>query len=196
MTRKLLQTKRDYADYIATYMYNNHISYKTLEETKQTWRQEREYDANIEAELITKSLLFMSLLDGELDLVFRKKVANFIAGYLSVYTSKSNEYASCKSQREKEAKARLALNDVFTKWMDGVEAAKKSRKVTKSKRKRVTVTKPKDTTSTKCEVQKDGRVVQKIIIGSKEHRIMYQNVAEYRQKRDADFARVMNEHKL
>lgn len=36
MTRKLLQTKHDYVDYIAMYMYNNHISYKTLEETQQS----------------------------------------------------------------------------------------------------------------------------------------------------------------
>ena len=83
---------------------------------------------DIEAELITKSLLFMSLLDGDLDLVFRKKIANYIAGYLAVYTSKSKEYANCKNQQEKEAKARLILNGVFTKWIDGVEATKKNRR--------------------------------------------------------------------
>ena len=198
MTRKLLQTKHDYVDYIAMYMYNNHISYKTLEETRQSWRQERAYDIDIESELITKSLLFMSLLDGDLDLVFRKKIANYIAGYLAVYTSKSQKYANCKNQQEKEATARLVLNGVFTKWIDGVEATKKNRKAAKkkAKRKRIVTPKPMDTTRTICEVQSDGSVVQKIGVGSRAHKITYQNITEYKQKRDADYARVMKEYHM
>lgn len=191
MTHKLLQTKDDYVDYIATYMHDN-ISYKTLEQTPQSWRQERAYDIDIETELITKSLLFMSLLDGDLDLVFRKKIANYIAGYLAVYTSKSKEYANCKNQQEKEAKARLALNGVFTKWIDGVEATKKKRKAAKKKPKRKP--KPMYTTRTICEIQSDGSVVQKIWVGSCAHTITYQNIKEYKQKHDADCARVMKKY--
>ena len=36
MTQKLLQTKREYDDFISTYMYNNHMSFKTLEEVKKS----------------------------------------------------------------------------------------------------------------------------------------------------------------
>ncbi len=198
MTQKLLQTKREYDDFISTYMYNNHMSFKTLEEVKKSWRKDRAYDAKIEAELITKSLLFMSLLDDELDLNFRKQMLNHIASYLSVYTSKAPEYASYEDQNKKEAAARSALNKTFSTWLNGVEAAKKNRKVAKQRVKRKHTTAPKitDTTRTKCEIQKDGTVLQLVTVGKKTHTFTYPNVAAYKQQRDLDCARVMREHHL
>ena len=198
MTQKLLQTKREYDDFISTYMYNNHMSFKTLEEVKKSWRKDRAYDAKIEAELITKSLLFMSLLDDELDLNFRKQMLNHIASYLSVYTSKAPEHASYEDQNKKEAATRSALNKTFSTWLNGVEAAKKNRKVAKQrvKRKRVAAPKITDTTRTKCEIQKDGTVLQLVTVGKKTHTFTYPNVAAYKQQRDLDCARVMREYHL
>lgn len=198
MAKEFFQTKCDYDDFISTYMYNNHMSFKTLEEVKKSWRKDRAYDAKIEVELITKSLLFMSLLDDELDLNFRKQMLNHIASYLSVYTSKAPEYASYEDQNKKEAAARSALNKTFSTWLNGVEAAKKNRKVAKQRVKRKHTTAPKvtDTTSTKCEIQRDGTVLQLVTVGTKTHTFTYPNVAAYKQQRDLDCARVMREHHL
>lgn len=193
MARKFLQTKRDYMNYISKYMYDNHISFKTLEETKQTWRQEREYDAKIEQELIIKSLLFMSLLDSDLDLRFRTKVAKFIARYLSVYTSKSNECAECGTQEEKQTKAYNLLHDVFAKWLDGVEAAKATRKMAKKAQKQ-SKPKPQAQTRTRCSVKKDGSYVQTIKVGGKTHILTYPNMATYKLNHDLDCARIMAQY--
>lgn len=193
MAQKLLQTKRDYIDRISKYMYENHISYKTLEETKETWRQEREYDVNIEQELITKSLLFMSLLDKDLDLGFRTKVANFIARYLSVYTSKSPECAECATQKEKQTKAYNLLHEVFAKWLDGVEAAKEARKIAKKAQKKPKP-KPQIQSRTRCSINKDGSYVQTIKVGGKTHTLTYPNMAAYKRDRDLDCARIMAQY--
>ena len=192
MAQKLLQTKRDYIDRISKYMYDNHISYKTLEETKKTWRQERDYDVKIEQELITKSLLFMSLLDSDLDLRFRTRVANFIARYLSVYTSKSPECAECGTQEEKQTKAYNLLHEVFAKWLDGVEAAKKTRKTAKKAQKKSNP-KPQIQSRTKCSINKDGSVMQVIRVGDETRRITYPTMAAYKLNRDLDYTRVMTE---
>lgn len=193
MAQKLLQTRRDYINYISKYMYDNHISYKTLEETKATWRQEREYDVNIEQELITKSLLFMSLLNKDLDLNFRTKVANFIARYLSVYTSKSPEYAECDTQEAKQAKAYNALQEVFAKWLNGVEIAKKARKKAQKAKKKP---KPKlqIKSHTRCSVNKDGSYVQTIVVDGKTHTLTYPDINAYKHKRDEDCARIMAQY--
>ena len=193
MAQKLLQTKRDYIDRISKYMYDNHISYKTLEETKQTWRQEREYDAEIEQELVTKSLLFMSLLNRDLDLSFRTRVAKFIARYLSVYTSKSKEYADCGTNEEKLTKAYTALDEVFAKWLDGVEAAKATRKMAKKAQKE-SKPKPQIRSRTKCSIKKDGTYVQTINVGGKTHTLTYPNMATYKLNHDLDCARIMAQY--
>ena len=105
MAKKLIETKRDYENYIAEYMHKNHISFKTLEQTKQTWRTERAYDATIEAELVSTSKVFMLLLRNDLNMDFRRRLVNFMSNYLAVYVSKSKEYANIVDAAARQERA-------------------------------------------------------------------------------------------
>ncbi len=130
MAQRLVQAKHDYMNHISQYMHDNHISYKTLEETKATW-QERAYDATIEDALINQSLLFFNALDKELNIDFRKKLAHFMANYLSAYIAKAPRYEHCKNTKTKQAKAMLTLKNLFTEKLKRDEETRKARKASK-----------------------------------------------------------------
>ena len=194
MAKMLLQTKRDYMDYIAKYMYENHISYKTLEQTKKTWRTERAYDTMIEEELISVSKLFISLLRHNLDLNFRRRLVNFMANYLAVYTSKSKEYANITDARARHEHAYVKLNNNFLVWLNSTEqikAAHKPRNTQTPQKPRTEKAAPKHQ---KHILKQDGKIIQEITFGDEKVSFTYEDLAEYRKKCRADFARTVSAH--
>lgn len=192
MAKRLLQVKRDYITHIAEFMYAHHISFKTLEQTKQTWRTERAYDASIEQELIDKSKLFLSLLDKELDLNFRRRLVNFMANYLAVYVSKSKEYANIQDAKARQNHAYIKLNNEFLIWLNGLQANKALRKTNKKPRKPVqTQQEPKY----EKHLSKQGdKVIQEITFRNETIKFTYENMKEFRRNYRADIARIIGAH--
>ncbi|MBO4700504.1 MAG: hypothetical protein J5620_02005 [Alphaproteobacteria bacterium] len=195
MVKKLMQTKRDYENYISEYMYENHISFKTLEQTKQTWRTERAYTEQIEAELIKKSKLFMSLLPKELDLKFRQRSANFIADYLSVYVSKSKEFADEKDATKRKAKAYAKINNQMLIWLNAVQQNKKARKSKPEPKETAQKTHKKSGPKYKKYLMKQqGKVIQEITFGNEKVTFTYDDMQTFRRNYRTDIARVINTH--
>ena len=195
MAKKLMQTKRDYENYISEYMYEHHISFKTLEQTKQTWRTERAYTEQIEAELIKKSKLFMSLLPKEPDLKFRQRLANFIADYLSVYVSKSKEYADEKDATARKNKAYTKLNNHFLIWLNTVQENKKTRESNNGTTKTAQKTHKKSGPKYKKYLMKQGgKVIQEITFGNEKVTFTYDDMQTFRRNYRTDIARVINAH--
>lgn len=195
MAKKLMQTKRDYEDYIAEYMHAHHISFKTLEQTKQTWRTERAYDPQIEFELIKVSKLYISLLDKSLNLNFRRRLANFMANYLAVYVSKSKEFADIHDAAARQNHAYVKLNNEFLIWLDSVQAKKALRKSAQQSKKPVQQAKKKDTPKYQKHLSKQGeKVVQEITFGNETIKFTYENMTEFRRNYRADIARVIGAH--
>lgn len=128
-SKRLLEAKQFYEDYIVYYMYEHHISFKTLEETKESWRTERPYNANIEKELIEKSITFLNTLPNEVNLDFRKSVAYHMAEYLSEYIAKNPGYAKYKNGAQKRATS--TLKDRFVEHAEKQEERKKAKKARK-----------------------------------------------------------------
>ena len=194
MAKMLLQTKRDYENYIAEYMHAHHISFKTLEQTRQTWRTERAYDVKIEEELISVSKLFFSLLRYDLNLNFRCRLANFMANYLAVYTSKSKEYANITDARTCQEHAYVKLNNDFLMWLNSVQkkkAAHKSRNTRKAQK--VRTEKPIKKYQKRL-LKQDNKIIQEITFGNEKVSFIYKDVAEYRKKYRADLANITSEH--
>ncbi len=127
--QRLSEEKNKYVDYIADFMYRNHMSFKTLDATKASWREDREYNKNIEDELITQSITFLNILDKELNVDFRKKLARFMATYLSVYIAKAPRFA--KYTNKKQSKALSELTNLFMDKLTKDEANRTTRKVAK-----------------------------------------------------------------
>ena len=187
MAKKLNQVKHDYINHIGEYMYNNHSSFMTLEETKNHWREKRAYDPAIEQELIKQSLLFVSLLENDLDLKFRQRLLNYIANYLSVYTSKSTEFNGDKNR------AYSKLSWLFLSWLNSWDAAKKLRKAAKNQKRRPKAKKTVAKKSTKPAVhlfQEDTKIVQKITIDGATHTFEYESFYEYRKMRNQNIAAI------
>lgn len=183
MARMLLQTKRYYMNYVSKYMHENHISFKTLEETKQTWRTERAYDVTIEEELINVSKLFMSLLDKQLNLQFRQRMINFIANYLAVYVSKSKEFAEFKDSKARFDRAYVKINNNLLIWLNS-----NLKKQDDTNIKPVTIA-PK---YKKRVLQQDNQVVQEITFEKEKLSFVYDSMAEYRKKYRTDLERAIS----
>ena len=195
MAKKLMQTKRDYEDHIAKYMHENHISFKTPEQTKQTWRTERAYDELIEKELIETSKIFVLLLDKQLDLIFRRRLVNFMANYLAVYVSKSKEFADIKDATARQNRAYVKLNNEFLIWLDSVQANKALCKSSKQHKKPVQKTDKKDEPKYQKHLSKQGeKVVQEITFKNETVKITYENMKEFRKNYRADIARIIGAH--
>jgi len=194
MAKKLLQTKRDYMNYVSKYMHENHISFKTLEETKQTWRTERAYDATIEEELISISKLFFSLLRCDLNMDFRRRLANFMANYLAVYTSKSKAYADITDARSRQEHAYVKLNNEFLLWLDSMQKIKVDYKAgINQKAQRIHTSKPEQKYK-KRVLKQDDKVIQEITFEKEKVSFMYDNMAEYRKKYRTDLANAISMH--
>ena len=192
MAKRLKQTKYDYINFIAEYMHKHHISFKTLDQTKQTWRIDRAYTEQIEQELINTSKLFMSLLDQDLNLQFRARMVNFIARYLAVYVSKSKEFADEANADERMERAYTKLNDQMLIWLDSNMKAKKStHKATASQKPVVAAPKPE---YTKRVLKQDDKIVQEITFGNEKVSIFYDDLKSYRANFRADLQRVVGAH--
>lgn len=194
MAKMLLQTKRDYMDYVSKYMHENHISFKTPEQTKQTWRAERAYDPTIEAELISISKLFFSLLRCDLNLDFRRRLANFMASYLSVYTSKSKEYDDITDARTRQERAYAKLNNKFLLWLDSIQKIKADHKAGINQKAQKIHTGNPEQKYKKRVLRHGGKVVQEITIGSEKISFTYEDLTEYRKKYRADLANAISAH--
>lgn len=192
MSKMLLQTKHDYENYIAKYMHENHISFRTLEQTKQTWRVERAYDATIEEELVSISKLFVSLLKNDLNLDFRRRLANHMANYLAVYTSKSKEFANIADVRLRQEHAYVKLNNDFLIWLSSIQKIKNASK-SKTTKKKPQAGKPAPKYQ-KHILKQGGKVIQEIVFGNEKVSFTYENLMEYRKKRHADFACTIASH--
>lgn len=194
MAKKLIETKRDYENYIAEYMHKNHISFKTLEQTKQTWRTERAYDATIEAELVSTSKVFMLLLRNDLNMDFRRRLVNFMSNYLAVYVSKSKEYANIVDAAARQERAYVKLNNDFLMWLNSIQTIKKSHKEAIQQK----TQKPhKEKTAPKYKkhlFKQDAKIIQEIDFGKEKVIFTYENMAEYRKNYRADFARTIAVH--
>lgn len=192
MAKKLKQTKYDYINFIAEYMHKHHISFKTLEQTKQTWRIERAYTQQIEQELIDASKLFMSLLDQDLNLQFRARMVNFIARYLAAYVSKSKEFADAPNADARMDRAYTKLNNQLLIWLDsGMKAKKSTHKATAPRKPMVAAPKPK---YTKRVLKQDDKIVQEITFGNEKVSIFYDDLKAYRANFRADLQRVIGAH--
>ena len=190
MAKKLNQVKHDYINHIAEYMYGNHSSFMTLEETKNHWREKRSYDPAIEQELINQSLLFMSLLEKDLDLKFRQRVLNYIANYLSVYTSKSPEFNGDKNR------AYSRLNWLFLSWLNAWDAARKVRKAAKNQKQHPKTQKTSAKKSAKPMThlfREDTKIVQKVTVDGLTHTFEYESFCEYRKLRNQNIATIKAE---
>lgn len=192
MAKRLLQVKRDYVEHIAEFMYAHHISFKTLEQTKQTWRTERAYNPSIEEELINTSKLFLSLLDKELDLNFRRRVVNFISNYLSVYVSKSKEYADIKDMATRQNHAYIKLNNEFLIWLNSVQENKALHKSVQRRGK--PVQKQEKPKYQKYLSKQGDKVIQEITIGNEKVTFTYNDMKTFRQNYRADIARIIGAH--
>lgn len=129
MSKRISQEKQNYTDTIVAFVHQNYTSLLTRDETRDTWRRHRAYDPVIEQELIAQSLLFVSLLDNDLNKTFRQKMLNFIARYLCVYTARSKE------MNNDENRAYAKLNSYFSKWLDNKETIRIAKKIERKNKK-------------------------------------------------------------
>lgn len=198
MPKRLNVEKTAYVNKIAEFMHANHTSFWTVDETREKWRKFRRYDKKIENELMSQSILFMSLLDSELDHDFRAKMLRFIARYLSVYVARAPEL------KGDEAKACEQLNTFFDAWLK-ISEKRKSDSKAKAKKQATTTTKPQKTrkqANKPCDKhlskKSDGKIVQKITItaGTQTTIIetVYDSLKEYQRRHRADFRRIIDEH--
>ncbi len=195
MPKRLNVEKTAYVNKIAEFMHANHTSFWTVDETREKWRKFRRYDKKIENELMSQSILFMSLLDSELDHDFRAKMLRFIARYLSVYVARAPEL------KGDEKKACEQLNTFFDAWLK-VSEKRKSEVKTKKKTKTKFVPKKTQNEPKQCDkrlsIESSGKIVQKITI-KKDGQITtiettYNNLKEYQRRHQADFRRIIGEH--
>jgi hypothetical protein len=198
MPKRLNIEKTEYVNKMAEFMHANHTSFWTLDETREKWRKLRQYDKKIESELISQSILFMSLLNSELNHDFRAKMLNFIARHLSVYVARAPEFNG------DEKKACTQLNSFFTAWLKMAEKRKSDSKANAKKRQApvVKAQKKQKPANKKCDrhlsTGSDGKIVQKITIKTEGKvttiETVYDNLKEYQRNHRADFQRIIREH--
>ncbi len=194
MEPQITQTQRDFENYISQHMYENHSSFKTFEQTKQTWRTQRAYTEQIEKEIIKKSLIFLSLIDKSCDMKFRRALANFMADYLSVYVSKSPKYADNTNMRARTDRAYTDLNNRFLTWIESARATKKEQKPVKKPKPapRAPETQP---LYTKVILRQGDTIIQEITLRDKTVvRFTYPDFTTYRRNRNTDLMNVLKEH--
>ena len=191
MNTQLNQAKQEYEEYISRYMYEHHTSFKTFEQTKQTWRTERAYTEQIEAEIVKKSLLFLSLLDKSFDINSRRDLANFMADYLSVYVLKSPKYASDIDMTMRKNRAYTELNNRFLIQLDFIRkrmSKSESSKPTKGASNPMLAQNTVKLTYNRIILKQDDMIIQKITLNDKTvAQFTYPDLATYRRKRNKDF---------
>ncbi len=190
MAKRLNIEKTAYVSKIAEFMHQNHTTMWTLEETREKWRTERPYSKTIEQELIQKSLLFMSLLDSDLNHDFRAKILRFMARYLSVYVARS---AELNGDTEKACAQLDAFFDAWLKLSEKRKSDSKNRSKQKFAKKSdaVSAKKP-EPAYTKHVFKKGGKLYQEIVLRTGEKFIFaYESTREYRLQRMADIASVI-----
>ena len=123
MAKRLNVEKTAYVERIVNFMHKNHNSmWWSLDETREKWRREYPFSKKVLDEIIHESVLFMNLLDAELNYDFRKKMLNFISNYLCVYAARDPEMENDENRAYKQ------LNAFFDAWLKTSEERKSESK--------------------------------------------------------------------
>lgn len=182
MAKRLDVEKRAYVERIVNFMHKNHTTMWSLDETREKWRRQRAYDKKISEDLIHESILFMNLLDSELNTDFRKKMLNFISNYLCVYMAKA------PGLDDDENKAYNQLNAFFNAWLKNKVQRKSNgksdthQKPTRPAKKQSNTTKPYRTLVSTGE---GGKIKQEIVLeNGQKYTYEYPDMDAYRKQRE------------
>ncbi len=192
MAKRLNVEKTAYVERIVNFMHKNHNSmWWSLDETGQKWRREYPFSKKVLDEIIHESVLFMNLLDSELDNIFRKKMLNFISNYLCVYAARDPEMENDENRAHEQLKA------FFGAWFKTSEQRKSD---SKSKKQRTPSQSDGKISApvpdyTKRVYKQGGKVIQEITKNSGETiKFTYDDMRAYRMQRMADLVAVVGTH--
>jgi len=190
MAKRLNIEKSAYVERIVNFMHKNHNSmWWSLDETGQKWRREYPFSKNVLDEIIHESVLFMNLLDAELDYDFRKKMLNFISNYLCVYAARDPE------MENDENRAYAQLFGFFDAWLKTSEQRKSESKKQHTQSHKDCKTSAPVPDYTKRVYKQGGKVIQEITKNSGETiKFIYDDMRAYRMQRMADLVAVVGPH--
>lgn len=190
MAKRLNAEKTAYVERIVNFMHKNHNSmWWSLDETRKKWRRGYQFSKNVLDEIIHESVLFMNLLDAELNYDFRKKMLNFISNYLCVYAARDPEIGN------DENRAYAQLFGFFDAWLKTSEERKSESKKQHTQSHKDGKTSAPGAKYTKRVYERDGKIIQKITKNSGETvEIAYDDMRAYRMQRMADLAAVVGPH--
>lgn len=192
MAKRLNIEKSAYVERIVNFMHKNHNSmWWSLDETREKWRREYPFSQKVLDEIIHESILFMNLLDSELDNVFRKKMLNFISNYLCIYAARDPEMGNDENRTYDR------LNAFFDAWLK-TSSKRKSDSKGKTNQSPLSCDSKKIAPVadyTKRVYKRDGKVIQEITKNSGESiKFTYDDMRAYRMQRMADLATVIGAH--